>query len=79
MSAWPVTLNTKEQALLTSIMWLEEAYQNQVFCIDVDLDTGRVTLYGEPELTRKFNAELESIMTSIHSALDSWMYVTQGG
>jgi hypothetical protein len=67
MSARPELLNEREKALFISIMWLENIpeYEGQVMCLDVDLDSGRVTLYGEVGMTSEFNAKLEEMVGKI--------------
>jgi hypothetical protein len=67
MSARPEPLNMVENALFISIMWLENIpeYEGRVFCLDVDMDSGRVTLYGDVGLTSEFNKKLECMLTEV--------------
>jgi hypothetical protein len=60
--------------MFISIMWLENSpeFHEKVFCIDVDLDSGRVTLYGETGLTQDFNAKLEELVMSVRDPLEGW-------
>jgi hypothetical protein len=77
MSAYPEPLNVKEKALYLGIMWLENSpeYHEKVFCMDVDLDSGRVVLYGEQGLVREFNKKLEAMLLSISDPVDAWSNV----
>lgn len=74
MSARPEPLNARERALYLGIMWLEHSpeYEGRVFCMDVDLDSGRVVLYGEQGLVKEFNQKLEAMILSVSDPMDSW-------
>jgi len=67
MSARPEPLNDIEKALFISIMWLENIpeYEGKVLCMDVDLDSGRVTLWGDVGVTSEFNSRLESMLAQV--------------
>ena len=77
MSAYPQHLTSREKMLYTGIMWLENIprYEGRVFCMDVDLDSGRVVLYGEEGLTREFNEKLEALVTAVDDPADAWRYL----
>ena len=64
MSARAEQLSELEKAMFISVMWLENIpeYDGKVLCLDVDLDSGRVTLFGDVGMTQEFNQRLEDML-----------------
>jgi hypothetical protein len=61
--------------MYTSVMWLENHpdYIGRVYVMDIDLEAGRVTLYGETGLTQEFNQKLEEMVLSVHDPME-WVF-----
>ena len=76
MGAHPVPMSISEQAVYHCIMWLEHAYNDEVMVLDVDFETGRVTLYGEPERTKEFNKQLEAMCAAVYDPMEAWRSIS---
>jgi hypothetical protein len=65
-------LKDDELSMLHLIHWMELAYDEEVFVMDIDFDTGGVCLYGEPGRTNKFRIELSDIMARVYEQVPAW-------
>jgi len=65
-------LSEDEMSLLHLLNWMEHMYNQEVFVMDINFDTGGVCLYGEHEKTQKFRVELEDIMARIYAQVPVW-------
>ena len=65
-------LSEDEVSLLHLINWMEHSYKQEVFVLDINFDLGGVCLYGEPDMTQKFRAEFEDIMTRVYAQVPAW-------
>lgn len=72
MGAELEVLSDKEYTLYNLISWMELAYSDTVYVIDVDLDTGGVILYGDVDKTTKFRRQLRDMMNRIEETLTPW-------
>ena len=52
-------LDVFENAFCLSIMWLEKDYNDEVFVLDADEESGRLQLYGPIELCQEFNERIK--------------------
>lgn len=71
MATLPV-LTDDELSMLHLLNWMEHAYKEEVFVMDINFETGGVCLYGEHEQTQKFRIELEDIMARIYAQVPVW-------
>ena len=65
-------LSDDEMSLLYLLNWMEHMYNQEVFVMDINFDTGGVCLYGEHEQTQKFRVELEDIMAPVYAQVPVW-------
>ena len=65
-------LSEDEMSLLYLLNWMEHVYNQEVFVMDINFDTGGVCLYGEHEKTQKFRVELEDIMARVYAQVPVW-------
>ena len=65
-------LSEDELSLLHLVRWMELAYKEEVFVMDIDFETGGVWLYGEHGKTQKFRTELFDIMTRVYEQVPIW-------
>jgi len=66
------TLTDDELSMLYLLNWMEQAYAEEVFVMDINFETGGVCLYGEHEKTQKFRTELEDIMARVYAQVPVW-------
>lgn len=64
MPAYPVKLTELEKIFLSIISMMEIVYDDAVWVLDIDFETGHVMLAGHPGDVAKFRKELGRIMTS---------------
>jgi hypothetical protein len=63
-------LTTEEAALMHVLNWMEVAYEGTAVVLDVDYETGAVTLFG-PE-SAAFRLELNKIMGGVYRQVPAW-------
>jgi len=65
-------LSDDELSMLHLLNWMEQAYKQEVYVIDINFDVGGICLYGEPNMTQKFRTEFENIMAEVYAKVPVW-------
>ena len=65
-------LSEDELSLLHLVHWMELAYEEEVYVMDIDFNTGGISLYGEPKKTNKFRIEFSEIMSRVYEQVPAW-------
>jgi hypothetical protein len=63
MSAYPEKLNELEKTFMHVVNWMEICYDDTVWVLDIDFDSGQVMLVGDHDKVHEFRKELGLIMT----------------
>ena len=74
MSAKLKEVTAHQNAFCLSIMWLESVYDDEVWVIEADEESGRLLLVGDTELCKKFQGKCMEMTASIMDPADQWRY-----
>lgn len=74
MSAKLREITAHQSAFCLSIMWLEAAYNDEVWVMEADEENGRLLLVGDTELCKEFQGKVMELTASISDPAEQWRY-----
>lgn len=72
MAACKMKMNKLEESTIVIASWLELIFNNSVFIIDIDFDSGAVVLIGDLKNTKPFRKQLNEMIEIVRNNLDEY-------